>query len=84
MRKILMALAAGGTLLALGAPAEAAQGCGAGFHRSPHGRCIPNRGPGYGRPGGPVVGVYYPGRGYWYNNRYWHKRYRHHGGWRYR
>jgi hypothetical protein len=84
MKKILMALAAGGALLAAAVPAEAAQGCGAGFHRGPHGRCLPNRGPRYGRPRGPVVGVYYPGRGYWYNNRYWHNRYRHHGGWRYR
>jgi len=35
------------------------------------------------------VGRYYPGRGYWYNNRWWHHRYRDRDrdrdrGWRYR
>lgn len=67
--------------LALTTPADAAQGCGGGFHRGPHGRCIPN---------GPavrdrwVVGRYYPGRGYWYNNGWYKERYRDHGNWRYR
>jgi hypothetical protein len=66
--------------LAASSPAEAREGCGAGFHRAPNGRCVPNRG--Y-RPAW-VVGRYYPGHGYWYNGRWWRHRYRWHNGWRYR
>ena len=69
-------------VLAAASPAQARQGCGPGFHRAPNGMCRPNRG-----PGGPqvyVVGRFYPGHGYWYNNRWWHRRYRDHNGWRYR
>jgi hypothetical protein len=84
MRKILMATLAAGALLAAAVPAEARDGCGPGYQRGPHGRCFPDRGRGYGRPRGPIVGTYYPGRGYWYSGRYWPQRYRHHGGWRYR
>ncbi len=66
------------------APADAAQGCGRGFHRGPYGRCIPNRGPVVVAPGGElVVGRMYPGRGYWDGRRYWHNRRQWHGGWRY-
>ena len=67
-----------GAALAASAPAEARQGCGTGFHRAPNGRCVPNRGQRW------VVGRYYPGQGYWYNNRWWKSRYRHHNVWRYR
>jgi hypothetical protein len=66
--------------LAAASPAQARQGCGPGFHRAPNGACRPNR-------GGPqvfVVGRYYPGRGYWYQNRWWHRRYRYRNEWRYR
>lgn len=85
MRKTLIvaALAAGAALAAL-APANAAQGCGPGFHRGPYGRCHPNGGPVVVVPRGPAVGVFYPGRGYWDGRRYWPNRYRYNGGWRYR
>lgn len=85
MNKLLLAAVALGATLATAGPADARQGCGRGFHRGPYGRCIVNRGR------APVVvvrtprvGVFYPGRGYWYRNRYWAHRYRWHGGWRYR
>ena len=82
---IAIALAAGVTVAAVG-PANAAEGCGRGFHRGPYGRCIPNRGPGpvAVAPGGLIVGNFYRGRGYWDGHRYYHNRYRDHGGWRYR
>lgn len=69
-------------VLTKAAPADAAQGCGPAFHRGYYGRCIPNRGPGF--YGAPRVGIFYPGRGYWYGGRYWGHRYGWHGGWRYR
>jgi len=62
------------------APAEARQGCGPQFHRAPNGMCVPNR----GRQEVYVVGRFYPGHGYWYNNRWYHRRYRVHDNWRYR
>jgi hypothetical protein len=68
--------------LAAASPASALGGCGRGFHRSPRGFCVPNF-----APVGPqvyVVGRFYPGRGYWYNNRWYHRRYRDHQDWRYR
>jgi hypothetical protein len=83
-RLLALALAAGTAVVAL-SPADAAGGCGRGFHPGPHGhRCFPNgRGPGFG-PGGPlVIGQMYPGRGYWDGHRYWHNRRHDHGGWRY-
>ena len=83
MKKMLLAVAALGTTLTAAIPTQARQGCGPGFHRGYHGRCIVNRGPRYA-PRRPVIGVFYPGRGYWYGNRYWGHRYRWHGGWRYR
>jgi len=61
--------------------AEARQGCGAGFHRNFRGFCVPNL---RMRREVFVVGRYYPGRGYWYNGRWWHRRYRFHHMWRYR
>ena len=86
-RLMTAALAAGVAIAGLAVPsiAQAREGCGPGWHRGPAGGCRPNA-----RPGpvvhGPVlvIGRYYPGRGYWYNNRYWRERYRHHGYWRYR
>lgn len=85
MRNLLLAGLAVSAATAVAAPADARQGCGPGFHRGYYGRCIPNRGYGVApRPGPLVVGVFYPGRGYWYGGRYWGHRYRWHGGWRYR
>jgi hypothetical protein len=66
--------------LAVASPAQARQGCGQGLHRAPNGMCVPNR----GRQQVFVVGRYYSGRGYWYQNRWWRQRYRSHNGWRYR
>lgn len=86
MKKLIaLAIAAGATIVAV-APAEAAQGCGAGYHRGPAGRCRPNVPPRtvVVAPGGLVVGNYYRGRGYWDGRRYWQHRYRHNNGWRYR
>jgi hypothetical protein len=86
MKKILaVALAAGAALIAV-APADAAQGCGRGFHRGPAGHCRPNRGPAVVRvaPGGLVIGNFYSGRGYWDGQRYYQHRYRQRNGWRYR
>lgn len=84
MKKLLLiALAAGAAMTAV-APAEARQGCGGGFHRGPYGHCRPNRGRGVVVVREPRIGVFYPGRGYWYGNRYWQHRYQRHGGWRYR
>lgn len=34
--------------------------------------------------GGPRIGVFYGGRGWWDGHRYWAHRERWHGGWRYR
>jgi hypothetical protein len=84
MNRILaIALAAGVALTAV-APAMAADGCGRGFHRGPHGHCHPNGGPGPVVAVGPSIGVFYAGRGYWDGNRYWQHRDRYHNGWRYR
>lgn len=80
---ITLALAAG---IALGTAtiAEARQGCGGGYHRGPHGRCVPNAGPGVVvTPRGLIVGNFYTGRGYWDGHRYYKHRARHHAGWRY-
>ena len=66
--------------LATASPAEARQGCGGGLHRAPNGMCVRNG----GRQQAWVIGRYYSGRGYWYNNRWWQSRYRYHNGWRYR
>lgn len=81
---LLAALAA--TAVTAVSPAEAAQGCGPGFHRGPYGHCRPNGGPGpvVVAPGGLIVDRYYEGRGYWDGHRYWRHRDRWHGGWRYR
>ena len=86
MKKTIGLMLAATVALGTASVAQARDGCGKGFHRGPAGHCRPNRGPGYGYGNHhrPVVGVYYPGRGYWYRNRYWQHRYRHHGDWRYR
>jgi hypothetical protein len=82
MKKLLLiALAASAAVTSI-APAEARDGCGAGFHRGPYGHCRPN-GPGV-FVGAPAIGVFYAGHGYWDGHRYWGHRDRWHGGWRYR
>lgn len=83
MRKLVLTALAAAILAGAATSAEAAQGCGPGFHRGPYGRCFANGPYGYG-PRGLVVGTFYPGRGYWYGGRYWGHRYGWHGGWRYR
>lgn len=85
MRKsVLFALCALATAAVAGG-ADAAQGCGRGFHRGMHGHCFANRTAVHVAPGlNLVVGTYYPNHGYWDGHRYWHHRERWHGGWRYR
>jgi hypothetical protein len=81
---VMKALAAFGLVsamtLAATSPADARQGCGPGMHRIPNGMCVPNR----GRQVVYVEGRYYPGHGYWYQNRWYHRRMRWHNSWRYR
>ena len=82
LMKFVIALAAVSSIsLVSASPADARQGCGPGFHRAPNGMCRPNRD---GQTQVYVVGRYYPGHGYWYNNRWWHNRYRQRNMWRYR
>ena len=70
--------------LSLAATADAAGGCGRGFHRGPAGVCRPNLGPGAVVVAPPRAGIYYRGRGWWDGRRYWAHRDHWHGGWRYR
>ncbi|WP_174274591.1 GCG_CRPN prefix-to-repeats domain-containing protein [Sphingomonas bacterium] len=88
MNKILLAALGAGIALSATA-ANAADGCGRGYHRGPYGHCRPNGGRNVGR--GPVVvapglviGNFYQGRGYWDGNGYRQNRYRYQNGWRYR
>jgi len=88
MKKLLMIAVAAGVALVSTAQADAADGCGRGFHRGPHGNCHPNGGPGFGGPGpviavGPQIGLFYPGHGYWDGHRYWGHRGGRDGHWRY-
>jgi hypothetical protein len=76
-----LGLASALAIAAAASPANARQGCGPGFHRSPNGMCRPNR----GQQQVWVVGRFYPGHGYWYNNRWYQRRMRDRNrGWRYR
>ena len=82
-KKIMIGAAAVGLALASVSAADAAGGCGRGFHRGPHGRCRPNEV--VAGPAALVIGTFYPGHGYWDGHRYWRHRFDdHHGGWRYR
>ena len=70
-------------------PVEARGGCGPGFHPGPYGHhCFRNAGAVVLGPsvavGVPGIGVFVTGHGYWDGHRYWGRRYRWHGGWRYR
>lgn len=89
MKKLLAAALLGGAAILTAAAADARDGCGRGGFRGPGGRCHYNRG--YDRGRGPVavapglvIGNFYRGRGYWDGHRYYQRRERHHGGWRYR
>ena len=84
MKKMMLVLLSAGAALTIASTAQAAQGCGIGFHRGPYGGCRANIGPGPVVVGGPAYGAFYPGRGYWDGHRYWGNRYRWHGGWRFR
>lgn len=80
MKAVAALCLASAVAMAAASPVDARQGCGRGFHRAPNGMCRPNRGTQVW-----VVGRFYPGRGYWYNNRWYQHRYRdRHYGWRYR
>lgn len=83
MKKLIFAAIAASTALAAVGPAQAAQGCGPGWHRGYYGHCRPNGPPVYG-PGPVVIGSYYPRQGWWDGHRYWAHRDHWHGGWRYR
>ena len=82
MFAIALSISAAFTAIATTAPANAAQGCGVGFHRGPGGRCLRNGGPGMRDRW--VVGRHYDGRGYWDGRRWYKERYRGRHGWRYR
>jgi len=85
MNKLLMIALATGVALASTGSAQARDGCGGGFHRGPAGVCRPNGGP----PvvgvavGGPRLGLFYPGHGYWDGHRYWGHRGGRRGHWVY-
>jgi len=84
-KKALLATLAAGFALASVSAANAEGGCGRGFHRGPYGGCRPDHGPAVVVGiGGPTIGIFYPGRGYWDGHRYWMHRDRWHDGWRYR
>jgi hypothetical protein len=91
MRKGLIIALAGIASFGAYSAANAADGCGAGWHRNDFGDCRPNHrayydGDRYYRSDidfAPSVGVYYDGRGYWDGNRYWSHRERWHDSWRY-
>ena len=83
MKRMMLGLLGATAFIAAATSAQAAGGCGPGFHRGPYGGCRANYGPGPALAG-PAFGVFYPGRGYWDGHRYWANRYRYGGGWRYR
>ena len=84
MKRLLLSVPAVGMLAGITTAADAAQGCGRGWHRGPYGHCHPNREGVYVAPGRLSIGVFYPGHGWWDGQRYWGHRYRDHGHWRYR
>jgi hypothetical protein len=44
MKYLIAAALLATTVVGFTATADAAQGCGPGYHRGPYGRCVPNRG----------------------------------------
>ena len=78
---IALSISAAVTAVAGASTAQAAQGCGAGYHRGPAGRCRPN-----GRSvmrQRLIIGRHYD-RGYWDGRQYRQERYRQNNRWRYR
>lgn len=73
MKKLLLAAMAVAATVGVTTAAEAREGCGPGFHRTPRGVCISNR-----------AGRYYAGQGWWNGRRYYQRRYRYRNNWRYR
>ncbi len=70
------------SVAAIAGAANAADGCGRGYHRNIHGHCRAN---GVVVAPGLVIGNWYPNQGYWDGQRYWqHREHDEHGGWRYR
>jgi len=55
MKYLFAAAVVAATVAGFGATADAAQGCGPGFHRGPYGHCRPNRGAVVVAPGAVVV-----------------------------
>ena len=83
-KTLLFAIAAAGAAMVAAPQADARQGCGTGYHRTPRGHCVMNRNWHRGGRTTLVIGNYYPNQGYWDGRRYWQHRYRWHNGWRYR
>ena len=84
-KSALIALALMASTTAVAGIANAADGCGPGFHRGAYGHCRANRGAVVAvGPVGLTIGTYYPHHGYWDGHRYWDHRYAYHNGWRYR
>jgi hypothetical protein len=78
--KTLMALGLASVITATAVvPVQAREGCGRGFHRARNGMCRPNR----DNRQVFVVGRYYSGRGYWWQNRWYQHRHRRNGVWIY-
>ena len=77
MRKTIFGIVAVAAMLGMAPMANAAQGCGVGWHRGPYGHCHPNRRPVLVVPGPIVIGGYYPGRGWWDGQR--RRGHRYHG-----
>jgi len=91
MKRLLMVTFLAATALGIGAPAQAHDGCGHGWHRGVYGNCRPNHGvdfiavdrAGYAVPVGPDIELFDPRLGYWDGNRYYMHREHWNGGWRY-
>jgi hypothetical protein len=69
--------------VAVGVSVGGGGGHGRWCWRHPH-QCGYGRPAGYVAVGGPRIGVFYGGHGWWDGHRYWGHRYAYHGGWRYR
>jgi hypothetical protein len=84
MKAIAALAVASGLAMLAAAPADARQGCGPGFHRSPNGMCRPNPDMRDNmRQQQWVQGRYYAGRGYWWHNQWRQHRQRRNGVWIY-
>jgi len=84
MKAIAALAVASGIAMLAAAPADARQGCGPGFHRSPNGMCRPSRDMRDNmRQQRWVEGRYYSGRGYWWHNQWRQHRQRRNGVWIY-